>query len=124
MQALQDLGLSKVGITQAKELFYNLSYDELFKHETDSALQGYEKGTVTDSGTIAVDTGKFTGRSPKDKYIVENPLSKDKIWWSDDKTLGSDNKRLSQEAWKHLKDLSIQQLSGKKLYVMDGFCGA
>ena len=76
MQGLQDFGLDKMGIKEAKELFYNLSYEDLFKHETDPALQGYDRGTVTDSGAVAVDTGKFTGRSPKDKYIIENSLSK------------------------------------------------
>ena len=115
--------LQNVGIKQWKNLFYNLSYDELFKHETDPALEGYERGTVTTSGTVAVDTGKFTGRSPKDKYIVDEPTSRTNVWWADDACAGSDNKHLSAEAWQHLKDISVKQLNGKKLYVMDGFCG-
>src|SRR6185295_15216005 len=112
----------KIGIKNPAEIFYNLSYPELFEHETDPALEGYERGFLADSGAIAVDTGKFTGRSPKDKYIVEDEITRDTVWWADGST--SDNKKLSQEAWRHLKDISVQQLSGKKLYVMDGFCGA
>ncbi|MEK7255813.1 MAG: phosphoenolpyruvate carboxykinase (ATP), partial [Bacteroidota bacterium] len=76
----------------------------------------------TTTGAVAVDTGKFTGRSPKDKYIVEDDTTKNTVWWSD--SPGSDNRRLSVDAWKHLKDISVKQLNGKKLYVMDGFCGA
>ena len=124
----QDLSLEqelkKIGIIAKKELYHNLSYEELFKHETDPSLQGYERGFLTTTGAIAVDTGKFTGRSPKDKYIVEEKTSKDNVWWSNDPCAGSDNKPLSQEAWLHLKKLSVDQLSNKKLYVMDGFCGA
>ena len=116
--------LKRIGITNWSALYYNLSYEDLFKHETDPSLEGYERGTVTEFGAVAVDTGKFTGRSPKDKYIVEEPSSKDTVWWSNDPCTGSDNKPLSPEAWGHLKDLSIKQLNGKKLYVMDGFCGA
>lgn len=115
--------LINAGITQWKNLSYNLSYDELFNHETDPSLEGYEKGIVTTTGAVAVDTGKFTGRSPKDKYIVEEPISKANVWWSNDPCTGSDNKALSVEAWAHLKVISIKQLNGKKLYVMDGFCG-
>src|SRR3989338_2439805 len=115
--------LQNAGIREWKNLYYNLSYDEFFKHETDPALQGYERGFVTTTGAVAVDTGKFTGRSPKDKYIVEEPSSKANVWWSNDPCTGSDNKALSLEAWAHLKDISIQQLNAKKLYVIDGFCG-
>lgn len=124
MQAVGDLKLEKIGIKEYKELFYNLSYDEIFKHETDASLQGYERGVVTNLGAVAVDTGKFTGRSPKDKYIVEDELTRNTVWWADGTDAGSDNKKLSQEAWQHLQDLSVKQLNGKKLYVMDGFCGA
>ncbi len=124
VKTLKDVDLSKSGINSWQELFYNLSYDELFKHETDPALQGYERGTVTDLGAITVDTGKFTGRSPKDKYIVEDDITRNTIWWADGKSSGSDNKRITRETWAHLKDLSLKQLNGKKLYVMDGFCGA
>lgn len=109
------------GITDTKTIFHNLTYDELYEHETSADLEGYEKGTVTSSGTVAVDTGKFTGRSAKDKYIVRQKDTEDKIWWEKD---GSTNKELSEESWAHLKELSVNQLSGKKLYIMDGFCGA
>ncbi len=118
------LALQRMGIKNWDQLFYNLSFDELFQHETDPSLTGYERGYVTTTGAVAVDTGKFTGRSPKDKYIVEEPSSQHNVWWSDDACPGSDNKRLSEEAWAHLKDISVRQLNGKKLYVMDGFCGA
>ena len=124
MKTLQDLGLNKVGITSWSELFYNLSYEDLFKHETDPSLEGYERGVVTTSVAVAVDTGKFTGRSPKDKYMVEDEITRSTIWWADGTSSGSDNKRLTPEAWAHLKDISLKQLNGKKLYVMDGFCGA
>ncbi len=103
--------------------YRNLSFDELFRHETDPALQGYERGTVTDSGAVAVDTGRFTGRSPKDKYIVLDETTRDTVWWATGQSSGSDNKPLSKEAWAHLKDVAVQQLNGKTLYTMDGFCG-
>jgi phosphoenolpyruvate carboxykinase (ATP) len=118
---IPELNFGSIGIKTPKEIFYNLSYDELFRHETDSALTGYEKAIVTTSGAVAVDTGQFTGRSPKDKYIVEDDISAPTVWWSGN---GSDNKPLSQDAWRHLKEISARQLSGKRLYVMDGFCGA
>ena len=121
---VNDLGLKKLGIPFWKELYHNLSYDDLYQHEIDSSLQGYERGLVSELGAVAVDTGKFTGRSPQDKYIVEEPSSKENVWWADGTPSGSDNKPLSQEAWEYLKDISVKQLNGKKLYVMDGFCGA
>jgi len=116
--------LKALGISTVIQLYHNLSFDELFAHETDPQLQGYEKGQVSNLGAIAVDTGKFTGRSPKDKYIVMDGTTKDTVWWADGKPSGSDNKPISQETWEHLKGLSVKQLSGKKLFVMDGFCGA
>ncbi len=121
---VSQLNLESTGITDYKELFYNLSYDELFKHETDPLLEGYEKGIVSELGAVAVDTGKFTGRSPKDKYIVEDEVTKDTVWWATGQPGGPDNKRLSKEAWDHLYNLTVKQLNGKKLYVIDGFCGA
>ena len=117
-------GLNDLGIAQIVELYYNLSFDELYYHETDLQLQGYERGHVSSLGAIAVDTGKFTGRSPKDKYIVLDENTKSTVWWADGKASGSDNKPISQETWAHLKGLSVKQLNGKKLFVMDGFCGA
>jgi len=120
---VSNLNLEKVGITDTAELFYNLSYDDLFKHETNTELEGYEKGYVSELGVIAVDTGRFTGRSPKDKYIVEDDITKGTVWWATGKGAGADNKKLSKEAWDHLKNISVKQLNGKKVYVMDGFCG-
>lgn len=79
---MNNVNLEEIGITQTKELFYNLSYDELFKHETDSSLEGFDKGVVSELDAIAVDTGRFTGRSPKDKYIVEDDVTKDTVWWA------------------------------------------
>lgn len=124
MQTTHNLNLDKMGVTDWKELYYNLSYDELFAHEANPSLEGYEKGIVTASGAVAVDTGKFTGRSPKDKYIVEEPSSRADVWWTNNQPSGSDNKPLSLEAWAHLKKIAAVALNGKKLYVMDGFCGA
>ncbi len=121
---MKKLDLSVYGISGVEEIFYNLSYDELFKHETDPDLKGFEKGTVTNLGAVAVDTGCFTGRSPKDKYIVREETSVDNIWWKNEKRTASDNKPVSVEVWKQLKDLSTGQLSGKKLYVQDGYAGA
>ncbi len=116
--------LESYGITDVKELYYNLSYDELFEHETDPNNEGYARGVVTDTGAVAVDTGIFTGRSPKDKYIVEEETSKHNIWWKNEQRKSSDNKPLSEENYRYLKDISAKQLSGKKLYVQDGYAGA
>ena len=113
--------LENLGIVEPKKIFYNLSYEQLFKHETDESLMGNEKAMLTEFGAVNVDTGRFTGRSPKDKYIVEEENSRNNIWWSG---TGSDNQKLSEKNWQILKSISIQQLNKKKLYVMDGFCGA
>lgn len=121
---MDSLNLETMGITGWKKIFYNLAYDELFTHEIDPVLKEYERGTVSEFGAVAVDTGKFTGRSPKDKYIVEDEISKGSVWWADASAGYSDNRRLSQAAWNHLKGIAVDQLSGKTLYVMDGFCGA
>lgn len=119
-----NLDLSVYGIEQAECIYHNLSYDELYKHETDPSLTGYEKGFVTNLGAVAVDTGIFTGRSPKDKYIVLEESSKDNIWWKDANRKSSDNKPISDEVWKDLLKTSKKRLSGKKLYVNDAYCGA
>ena len=121
---MKQIDLAKYGIEGAKEVYHNPSYDELFKHETDPSLEGFERGFVTESGAVAVDTGIFTGRSPKDKYIVFEDESKGNVWWRDEKNLTSDNKPISEDVWKHLYELSRKQLSGKKLYVQDGYAGA
>jgi phosphoenolpyruvate carboxykinase (ATP) len=116
--------LKSYGITDVKELYYNLSYDELFEHETDPNNEGFAKGVVTDTGAVAVDTGIFTGRSPKDKYIVKEETSENNIWWKNEQRKSSDNKPLSEENYRYLKEISASQLSGKKLYVQDGYAGA
>ncbi|MFC1482813.1 phosphoenolpyruvate carboxykinase (ATP) [Candidatus Margulisiibacteriota bacterium] len=118
---VEKLGLDKVGVTSAEEVFHNLPYDELYKHELDSKLKGFDKGTLTEFGAVAVDTGKFTGRSPKDKYIVKEPETQGNVWWTG---TGSDNKPISEDTWEQLKALSLKQLNGKQLYVVDCFCGA
>ncbi|MCF8297810.1 MAG: phosphoenolpyruvate carboxykinase (ATP) [Saprospiraceae bacterium] len=116
--------LLKYGIENAQEVFHNLSYDELFKHETSDELEGYEKAYLTNTGAVSVDTGIFTGRSPKDKYFVRNSKSSDDIWWSSPERKGSDNKPISKEIWNDLLQTSQEQLTGKKLYITDAFCGA
>jgi phosphoenolpyruvate carboxykinase (ATP) len=114
--------LSKYGITGVKKIYHNLSYDELFEHETRPGLEGFEKAHVTNTGAINVDTGIFTGRSPKDKYIVDEEESRKHIWWAGPGRK-SDNKPISEDTWKDLYTTSTQQLSGKELYVQDGFAG-
>lgn len=116
--------LKSYGINEVKELYYNLSYEELFEHEMDPKLVGYERGTLTDTGAVSVDTGIFTGRSPKDKFIVDEETSRENIWWKNPERKASDNKPLSEENWKKIYSISSKQLSGKKLYVQDGFAGA
>ena len=116
-------GLNSLGIGPIDKLYYNLSFDELFVHETDPQLLGLERGHLSSLGAVAVDTGKFTGRSPKDKYIVMDESTSKTVWWADGKSSGSDNKPISKETWTHLKGLSVKQLGAKKLYVMDGFAG-
>jgi phosphoenolpyruvate carboxykinase (ATP) len=112
------------GVKNVEKIYYNLSYDELYNHETNPDLEGFDKGFVTDLGAVAVDTGIFTGRSPKDKYIVYDSETADKVWWADPKRKGSDNKPISPEVWNQLYDNSTKQLTGKKLYVTDAYCGA
>ena len=116
-------GLEKVGITGVSEVVHNPSYDELYVEETRPELEGYEKGVVTELGAVSVDTGIFTGRSPKDKWIVKDETTKDTIWWTSDQAK-NDNKAINTETWTHLKGLVTEQLSGKRLFVIDGFCGA
>ncbi len=118
------LDLTKYGITDVREIYHNLSYEDLYKHETASHLEGYERGIKTTMGAISVDTGIFTGRSPKDKFIVDEETSRENIWWRNDHRPASDNKPITEEAWVDLLENSAKQLSGKKLYVQDGYCGA
>ncbi len=123
MTALDNsIDLSPYGITDVEEIVYNPSYELLFAEETKAGLEGYEKGQLTELGAVAVDTGIFTGRSPKDKYIVRDDSSRDTVWWSDQGK--NDNHPMSTEVWDHLKGLVTKQLSGKRLFVVDTFCGA
>ncbi|MBY6064011.1 phosphoenolpyruvate carboxykinase (ATP) [Pseudidiomarina sediminum] len=119
---MTDLDLGQYGITDVTEVVHNPSYDLLFEEETRSDLQGYEKGVVTKLGAVAVDTGIFTGRSPKDKYIVRDETTKDTLWWADQGK--NDNKAIDGEVWQDLKATVTQQLSGKRLFVVDTYCGA
>ena len=117
------ISLEKYGITGATEIIHNPSYDQLYAEETNPALEGYEKGQVTEMGAVNVMTGVYTGRSPKDKFFVMDDTTKDTIWWTSDE-YKNDNKPLSQDSWKVLKDIATKELSNKKLYVVDAFCGA
>ncbi|KEQ18334.1 phosphoenolpyruvate carboxykinase (ATP) [Endozoicomonas numazuensis] len=119
---LNNEALASLGIRDVAEIVYNPSYELLFEEETRPELEGYEKGVVTGLGAVSVDTGIFTGRSPKDKYIVKDDTTRDTLWWSDQGK--NDNKAITQEVWTDLKGLVSQQLSGKRLFVVDGFCGA
>ena len=117
------IDLSGYGISDAAEIIHNPSYELLFAEETRKDLQGYEKGIVTESGAVAVHTGIFTGRSPKDKFIVLDEISKQHIWWNSPES-PNDNKPISPANWAVLKGLVTQRLSGQRLFVVDTFCGA
>lgn len=117
------LDLTKHGLHNVEEVIRNPSYEVLFEEETREGLTGYERGVVTELGSVAVDTGIFTGRSPKDKYIVKDATTEENMWWTSD-TVKNDNKPISQEVWSELKELVTNQLSGKRLFVIDGYCGA
>ena len=119
---IKALDLTAYGIRNVVQIIHNPSYAQLFEAETDPSLQGYERGVVTDSGTVAVDTGIFTGRSPKDKYIVCDDATRDTMWWTSEKAK-NDNKPISQDVWNDLKKSVTDELSGKTLYVVDTFCG-
>ena len=114
--------LSQYEIHDVTEIYYNPSYELLFTHETDASLSGHERATITESGAVSVNTGEFTGRSPKDKYLVKDDTTRDTIWWSDQGV--NDNKAIDEVVWCDLKKLVTEQLSGKALYVVDAFCGA
>ncbi|MBS7518385.1 phosphoenolpyruvate carboxykinase (ATP) [Serratia ureilytica] len=116
--------LACYGIHQAADIVYNPSYELLFAEETRADLPPLERGTLTQLGAVNVATGEFTGRSPKDKYIVRDDTTRDTVWWSDNGTGKNDNQPLSPEVWQHLKTLVGNQLSGKRLFVVDAFCGA
>ena len=120
---MAEINLSKYGITGTTEIVYNPSYDLLFEEETKSDLEGYEKGQESELGAVNVMTGIYTGRSPKDKFIVMDENSKDTVWWTSDE-YPNDNHPATQEAWNSVKDIALKELSNKKLYVVDAFCGA
>ena len=117
------IDLSQYGITGNTEIIYNPDYDTLFAEETKPGLQGYEVGRVTNLGAVNVMTGVYTGRSPKDKFFVKNDASKDTVWWTSD-AYKNDNKPVSEATWNAVKDLAVKELSGKRLFVVDAFCGA
>ncbi len=117
-----NMDLSQYGITNVTDVIRNPSYDVLFNEETKPELEGYERGIVTELGAVSVDTGIFTSRSPQDKFIVRDNTTKDTLWWSDQGK--NDNKALTQTAWLDLKQLVTNQLSNKRLFVIDGYCGA
>ncbi len=117
------IDLSKYGITGATEIIYNPSYEQLFEDEMDPSLEGFDKGVLTELGTVNVMTGIYTGRSPKDKYIVMDENSRDTVWWTSE-GYKNDNHPMTQETWEVVKKLAQDQLCNKKLYVVDAFCGA
>ena len=120
---MSNIDLSKYGIKNAKEIVYNPSYELLFKEETKKELEGYEKGQVTELNAVNVMTGIYTGRSPKDKYIVVDENSKNTVWWTTE-GYKNDNHPMSEEVWAKVKKLAQEELSGKRLFVVDAFCGA
>ena len=120
---MANLDLSKYGITDVKEVLHNPSYDVLFAEETKPGLEGFEKGQVTELGAVNVMTGVYTGRSPKDKFFVKNEASENSVWWTSEE-YKNDNKPCSEEAWADLKAKAVKELSGKRLFVVDTFCGA
>lgn len=118
----QSVNLSEYGINNVTDIVRNPSFEVLFEEETKPGLEGYEKGIVTELGAVSVDTGVFTGRSPKDKFIVKDDTTRDTLWWADQGK--NDNKAIDQKVWNELKVLVTKQLSGKRLFVVDGYCGA
>lgn len=120
---MANLDLTKYGITGSTVIYHNPTFEELFAEETKAELQGFEKGQVTELGAVNVMTGVYTGRSPKDKFIVDDANSHDTVWWTTDE-YKNDNKKLSEESWNVVNALAKKELSNKNLYVVDGFCGA
>ena len=122
-QITKSISLEKYGILTTKEIVYNPSFEVLYEEELNPNLVGYERGQLTELGAVNVMTGEFTGRSPKDKYIVKDGVTENTIWWNSDKAV-NDNKPISQTTWNVLKKTTVDQLSGKRLFVVDAFCGA
>jgi len=121
--SMTSLNLKSIGINGWTALHHNLPYETLFEHEMDPSLEGFERGTLTSLGAVNVDTGRFTGRSPKDKYFVMDDITRDTVWWAAE-GVRSDNKPVSEEVWDALYAIATRELSGKKIYVQDGFAGA
>ena len=117
------IDLTKYGIVGATEVVYNPSYEMLFEEETKPELEGFDKGQISELGAINVMTGIYTGRSPKDKFIVMDENSKDTVWWTSD-AYKNDNHPASEETWAAVKDIAVKELSNKRLFVVDAFCGA
>ncbi len=120
---MASLDLSQYGIKDVKKIIHNPSYDELYKAELDPSLEGYEKGILTDLGAVDVFTGVYTGRSPKDKYLVKDEVTEDTVWWTTDE-YKNDNKPITTKVWDELREKAVNELSDKTLYVVDVFCGA
>ncbi len=120
---MANLDLSKYGIHGVTEIVHNPSYDTLFTEETKESLVGYEKGQVTELGAVNVMTGVYTGRSPKDKFIVKDATTENTVWWTSEE-YKNDNKPVGQETWQAVKKLAVEELSNKRLFVVDAFCGA
>ena len=120
---MSKINLEAYGITGTTEIVYNPSFETLFEEETKAGLEGYEVGQETELGAVNVMTGIYTGRSPKDKYIVMDENSKDTVWWTSDE-YKNDNHPISEDVWAELKDIAKKELSNKKLFVVDAFCGA
>ena len=120
---MANIDLSQYGITGTTEILHNPSYKTLFEEETKEGLTGYEQGQISELGAVNVKTGIFTGRSPKDKFIVDDETSHDTVWW-DSEDYHNDNHRATPETWNALKEIAKKELSNKKLYVVDAFCGA
>jgi len=122
-QITKSISLDKYGIKNVNEIIHNPSFEKLYNDELNPNLEGFEKGQLTELGAVNVMTGVFTGRSPKDKYIVKDNITENSIWWTSEKAV-NDNKPINQNTWEALKETTVDQLSGKKLYVVDAFCGA
>ena len=120
---MANLDLSKYGIMGVTEIIHNPSYDVLFAEETKPGLEGFEKGQVTELGAVNVMTGVYTGRSPKDKFFVMDETSKNTVWWTSEE-YKNDNKPVDEKCWKACKELATKELSNKRLFVVDAFCGA
>ena len=120
---MAEINLSKYGITGTTEIVHNPSYEMLFEEETRPELTGYEKGQETELGAVNVMTGIYTGRSPKDKFIVVDENSKDTVWWTSDE-YKNDNHPMTEETWAAVKEIAKKELSNKRLFVVDAFCGA